>query len=77
MNILKKRIREESKRVEAERQKKLMGEVASDIIVTSRQYKTLITRLESFDNEKTDAIRMALLYLEGEMTIDRLDKFIK
>jgi hypothetical protein len=49
------------------------------IDVSTKQYKALVSRLQKYDNPKTDAIRMALHYLEekGNMKIDALEKFIQ
>lgn len=43
-----------------------------------KQYKALLKRLADIDNEKTDAVRMALYYLEskGKFSIDKLEKYL-
>jgi hypothetical protein len=80
MSLLKNKIREIVKKQEAERQRKVNVESNTITInCNSRQYKALTNLLEKNDTAMSDAIRMALHYLEseGSVGIDKLKKFIK
>ena len=71
----RERIREQEEQAEIDAEN---GEDVKIISTNSKQYKALIARLEKHDNPCTDAVRMALLYLEsgGKVGIDQFEKYI-
>ena len=77
MSILRNKLKEMMFNNEVKREKEKQNVV---IDTDSVQYKTLVKRLEKFDNPMTDAVRMALLYLEDKgksVDIKQFEEYIK